>query len=249
MTGPLPTVAWLTWRQLVARRRGWLAAAIVVLPFMLTFLYRLTSEDREGDRLLFMINMNRDAVIGVLLPLTAVIFGTTAFGGEVEDGTLIYLLVRPVQRWRVALVKYVVAMAVTTAIVAAAVLLAWFAIRTAELPAAFPRAFLTAALGGALLYCGLFCYLGLVTRRGLVVGLLYLIFFENLMSRTLQGVKWLSIREYSWSLAQWAGGDVVKWQTPGVPMSTVWIGSAIILAVAVTLVMRRLSTYELAERL
>lgn len=249
MTHPLLTVAWLTWRQLFARRRGWLAAAIIVFPFVLTFLYRLSSEDREGDRLIFMLNMNRDMVVGVLLPLTAVIFGTTAFGGEVEDGTLIYLLVRPVPRWRVALVKYVVAVLVTVAVVSASVLLAWFALRTDELPGVFARAFLTAGLLGALLYCALFSFLGLVTRRGLVLGLLYLIFFENIMSRALQGVKWLSVREYAVSVAQWAGGDVVKWQVPGVPMTTVWVGGSIILAVALMMVMRTLERYEMAERL
>ena len=133
--------------------------------------------------------------------------------------------------------------------VSGSILLPWLALRTTELPAVFVRAFVTAALVGAVLYCALFSFLGLATRRGLVVGLLYLIFFENLLSRTLQGVKWLSVREYGISVAQWAGGDVVKWQTPGVPMATVWVAGSIILAVALAMVMRKLERYELAERL
>ena len=249
MTGALATVAWLTWRQLFARRRGWLALAIAVFPFLLTFMYRLTSEDREGDRLLFMLGMNKEIVISVLLPLAAVIFGTTAFGGEVEDGTIVYLLVRPLPRWQVALVKYAVAVAVTFGIATVSVLVAWMALRTAELPAVFPRAFIAASLVASVLYCALFSAVGLMTRRGLVAGLLYLIFFENLLARSLQGVKWLSVREYGVSVAQWAGGDVVKWNTPGVPMSTVWVGGAIALAIALSMLMRKLGRYELAERL
>jgi ABC-2 type transport system permease protein len=249
MNGALMTVAWLTWRQLFARRRAWLAGAVMVLPFLLTFFYRFASEDREGDRLNFLLGLNRELVLAVLLPLTAVIFGTTAFGGEVEDGTLLYLLVRPVRRWTVVLVKFAVATLVSAAIVSVSVLLAWFALRNAELPGAFAKGFVTATIVGAALYCALFAYLGLVTRRGLVVGLVYTIVFENILARNLPGVKWLSVREYAMSLAQWAGGDVVKWPVPGVPMTTVWVGGAIILTVALTVTMRRLERFEMAERL
>lgn len=249
MNSPILTVVWLTWRQLFARRRGWLAAAIAVLPFVLTFFYRLASEDREGDRLVFLLRLNRDIVLGVLLPLAAVIFGTTAFGGEVEDGTLIYLLVRPVPRWKIALAKYAVAVVVTGAVITFAVLLAWLALRSDELPGVFARSFVTAGLLGSVLYSALFSYLGLVTRRGLIIGLMYIIFFENVLTRNLQGVKWLSVREFAVSAAQWAGGDVVKWPAPGVPMSTVWVAGSIILVVALAMTMRKLARYELAERL
>ncbi len=241
------TVAWLTWRQLFARRRYWLAAAIAVLPFVFTFFYRFASEDREGDRLVFLMNLNKDLVLAVLLPITAVIFGTTTFGGEVEDGTLIYLLVRPVNRWHVVLVKFLVAALITAAVISVAVLLGWFALRNAELSWAFAKGFLVATFIGAVLYCGIFSYLGLATKRGLVIGLIYTIVFENILARNLPGVKWLSVREFTVSLAEWAGNGAVKWPTPGVPMTTVWVAGSIILAVALAATMRRLARYELAE--
>jgi ABC-2 type transport system permease protein len=249
MNGPLMTVAWLTWRQLFARRRAWLAAGIIVVPFLITFFYRFASEDREGDRLVFMMNLNRDLVLGVLLPITAVIFGTTTFGGEVEDGTLIYLLVRPVNRWMVVAVKFAIAAVVAAVTVSAAVLLAWFALSNAELPWAFARGFIVAALVGAVLYSGIFGYLGLITKRGLVIGLIYTIVFENILARNLPGVKWLSIREFTTSVAEWAGGGAIKWQNPGVPMTTVWVAGSIILAAALVVTMRRLARYEMAEQL
>jgi len=249
MNGPYMTVAWLTWRQLFARRRAWLAAATVVLPFILTFFYRLATEDREGDRLIFMLGMNREIVIGVLLPLTAVIFGTTAFGGEVDDGTMIYLLVRPLPRWGVALTKYLVAVLVTAAIITAAIMLAWLALRNDELPGAVPRSFITASVVGSLVYCALFSYVGLVTRKGLVLGLLYIIFFENILARGVPGVKWLSVREFGVSVAQWAGGGVVKFTDASVPMTTVWVAGSIILVGALAMTIRTMMRYELVERL
>jgi ABC-2 type transport system permease protein len=249
MNSALMTVAWLTWRQLFARRRAWLAAASIALPFLIAFCYRFASEERGGERLVFLMGLNKDLVLGVLLPITAVIFGTTAFGGEVEDGTLIYLLVRPVPRWTVALAKFLVAALVTAVIVSASVFLAWFALRNAELPWAFAKGFLFATIIGAAIYCGIFAYLGLVTRRGLVFGLIYTIVFENILARNLPGVKWLSVREFTISLAQWAGGDAVKWPQPGVPITTVWVAGSIILAIALAATMRRLTRYEMAERL
>ena len=249
MNGPLFTVAWLTWRQLFARRRAWLAGAIVVLPFLLTFFYRFVSQDGEGDRLVFMMGLNRELVLGVLLPVTAVIFGTTAFGGEIDDGTLIYLLVRPVQRWTVVLVKYLVAALITAVIVSAAEFLAWFALRNAELPWTFAWSFIVAAFVGSLIYCALFGFLGLITRRGLIVGLIYAIVFENILARKLVGVRSLSVREYSITIAEWASNGIVKWAQPGVSVATVWWAGSVILAACLIATMRRLGRYEMAERL
>jgi ABC-2 type transport system permease protein len=243
------TILWLTWRQLFARRRVWIAAAIAVIPFLLTFVYRFTSEDREGDRFAFLLVMYKEVLLGVLLPITAAIFGTTAFGGEVEDGTLIYALTKPVPRWLVVLLKYLVALAVTLLVGAVAVLLSWFSLRNAELPGRFAGTFLLACVVSGVIYCALFTLLGLVTKRGLIFGLLYIIFFENVMSRNFAGVKFLSARELSVAVAQWASGGLVKWPAPPVPMTTVWTVGSIILVVAIALTMRKLARYELAERL
>ncbi|HEX7938052.1 MAG TPA: hypothetical protein VF483_03610, partial [Gemmatimonadaceae bacterium] len=75
------------------------------------------------------------------------------------------------------------------------------------------------------------------------------IVFENILARNLPGIKWLSVREFTISLAQWAGGDAVKWPQPGVPIATVWVSGAIILVAAMWATMRRLGHYEMAERL
>ena len=248
MNGSAWTVVWLTWRQLFARRRAWLAAAIAIFPFLLTFLYRLSSEDNEGDRIVFMMGMNRELLLGVLLPLAALVFGTTSFGGEVEDGTLVYLLVKPARRWKMALIKYLVAFLVTVAVVSVAALLPWWALRNEELPPEFLRGFLTAVVVGAAIYCAVFTLLGLITRRGLLFGLLYVIFVEQVLSRNFGGVASLSARELSLAVAQWAGGGAVKWPT-AVAMSTVWTVAALAVVVAIGVTMRKLARYELAEKL
>jgi ABC-2 type transport system permease protein len=249
VTRSTSTVIWLTWRQLFARRRVWVAAAIAVFPLFMTFIYRFSSPDLEGDRLLFMLGLLRELHMGVLLPLAALIFGTTAFGGEVEDGTLVYLLVKPARRWRVVLIKYFVALVVTSVVIGISILLPWWALRNAELPLVFLRGFLVATVVGAAIYCAVFLLLGLITRRGLLFGLLYVIFIEQVMSRNFDGIATFSAREHALAVAQWAGGGMVRWPTDPLAMKTVWTITALAVAIAVALTMRRFSRYELAEKL
>jgi len=250
MTGPIDsTVLWLTWRQLFARRRLYLAAAFSLAPVLITLIFRLTSGDVEAASVGFLATLMREIVIGTLLPLAALVFGTTAFGGEIDDGTLVYLLVKPLARWRVVLTKYLVATACTLAVMVPAIVLPWLVVRNADLPATFPLAFLAGAAAGAVLYCAIFLTLGLRTRRALVIGLLYVIGLEVVWSRIVTGLRSLSVREFTVAVVQKVGDAAVPAGGPVVQMSTVWTMGTILFVVAIALAIRGLARYEVAERL
>ena len=38
-------------------------------------------------------------VVRIVLPLVALVFGTAALGSELEDGTAVHLLTKPIRRW------------------------------------------------------------------------------------------------------------------------------------------------------
>jgi ABC-2 type transport system permease protein len=242
------TVMWLTWRQLFARRRIWLAAAFALAPLLFTLVFLVVGDDGSDARLGFLTGLQRDIVLGTLLPLAGVVFGTTAFGGEVDDGTLVYLLVKPIPRWRVVLSKLVVATLSTLAVIAPAVVLPWLVLRNADLPASFAGGFLAGAAVGSAIYCALFLSLGLATRRALVVGLLYVIGFEATLSRSLGGLRSLSVREFSVAVSQAASAGAVK-VPDALAMSTVYWMGTIMLVGATAWTMRKLIRYETAERL
>jgi len=242
------TVMWLTWRQLFARRRIWLAVAFALAPLLFTLVFMVVGDDGTDARVGFLSVLQRDIVIGTLLPLAAVIFGTTAFGGEVDDGTLVYLLVKPIPRWQVVLSKLTVATLSTLAVIAPAVLLPWLVLRNADLPFSFAGGFLVGAAVGSVIYCALFLSLGLATRRALVVGLLYVIGFEATLSRSLGGLRSLSVREFAVAVSQAASAGAVK-IPDAISMSTVYWMGTIILVGAVAWTMRKLVQYEMAERL
>jgi ABC-2 type transport system permease protein len=242
------TVMWLTFRQLFARKRLWFAAAFAAAPLLFTLGFLLVGDDGGEARTAFFSTLNREIVIGTLLPLTAVIFGTTAFGGELDDGTLIYLLVKPVARWQLVLSKYLVAVLSTFAVMIPAIVLPWLLLQDQALSVRQPMSFLMGALAGGMVYCALFLLLGLATKRALVVGLLYVIGFEGVLTRSMMGLKSLSVREFSVAIAQAASGGTITVPST-VPMATVWWMGSIILVGAMAWTMRKLVRYELAERL
>ena len=243
------TVMWLTWRQLFAKRRIWLAAMFALAPLIFTLAFKLLGDDGRDSRLAFFTTLNREIVIGTLLPLAAVIFGTTAFGGEVDEGTLVYLLVKPLQRWQLVLSKFAVAVSSTLAVMVPAIFLPWIMLRGGNIPARLPLSFFVAAVAGATIYCALFLGLGLATRRALIAGLLYVIGFESVLSRGLVGAKSFSVREFAVAISQAVSAGAVGGPDYVVPLSTVaWMGT-IMLVGAMALTMRTLVRYEPAERL
>jgi len=249
MSGPLDmTVVWLTWRQLFARRRIYVAAAFALLPVIFTIFFKFAADDYEGARLAFFSGVSRELIIGTLVPLAAALFGTTAFGGEVDDGTLVYLLVKPIPRWRIVFSKYIVAVLSTVGVMIPAMVLPWLMLSGPDLPFDVLRGFLLGGAGGAAIYCALFLSLGLATRRALVFSLLYVIAFEAVLSRNLVGVKSLSVREFAVAMSQAASNGTIVLKSYVVPMSTVWTMSAILLIGALALSLWQLSRYELAER-
>ncbi len=250
MSGPFErTVLWLTWRQLFARGRIYAAIAFTLLPAIFTLVFRFNATDQEGEILRFFVFLNQNLIIGTLLPLAAAVFGTTAFGGEVDDGTLVYLLVKPIARWRIVLSKYAVAALSTLAVVLPAMILPWLLLRGAEITGAMLQGFIWGSVLAAAIYCAIFLTLGISTKRALVFSLLYIIAFESVLSRQLEGVKALSVREWAVSASVAASHGALDIKTYLVPMSTVYWMAPIFFGVALILSLRRLSRYEVAERL
>jgi ABC-2 type transport system permease protein len=243
------TIVWLTWRQLFAKKRLPLAIAFSLLPVLFTFFLRFSMSDREGAVVELFSGINRNLVIGTIVPLAAAVFGTTAFGGEVDDGTLLYLLVKPLPRWRVVLWKYVVAVVSTLCVMLPSMLLPWLILRGEEVNGSMLIGFLVGGTLGAAVYCAIFIVLGLSSRRSLVFALLYVIGFEAVLARNLVGVKSLSVREFAVSTSLRASSGTLAMADYVVPMSTVYTMAPIILLGAIGLCLWRLKHYEVAEQL
>jgi ABC-2 type transport system permease protein len=244
------TVAWLTTRQLFARRRLWAALAFALVPLLFTLGYRLTNADADTKALEFLVTLYRDIVLGTLLQLAAVLLGTTAFGGEVDDGTIVYLLVKPLPRWSVVLSKYVVALVAIVAVILPGIVLPWLVLGVGSVPARIPVAYGVAAVAGAAIYAALFVALGLRSRRALVHGLLYVVVVEFVMSRSIAGLRSLSIREFALTIAARVADGVAQVSAGAhVSMATVWTMGTVFLVGSLVAAVRMYQRFELAERL
>jgi len=238
----------LTRRQLFAKQRLVVAIGLTLVPTLISLIYRVTTDDPAADAAGYLGMMYRGIVLGVLLPITALVFGTSAFGGEVEDGTLIYLMVKPVPRWHLTLSKYVVALAATLAVMMPAIFLAWL-VTPGDTPVRVPLSYAAGAAVGSIIYCAIFVTLGISSRRALALGLLYIVAFENVLSRSVVGVKSLSVREFALAVCKKVVGTAAEFTDVTVSMSTVWTMGTIFLVAALVTGVVRLQRYEVDERL
>ena len=90
----LPEIFRVTVRQLLGRRRTLLLLLLAALPLLLALVFRLF------DRIDVQRYSNAvfdGVLIAIVLPLTAVLFGTGAFGAELDEGTVLYLLAKHLQ--------------------------------------------------------------------------------------------------------------------------------------------------------
>ena len=236
MTG---TLASITLRSLLNRRRTILLALVSALVVLVAALFRLSSPT-QGEALTFTARLLADFGIGVVLPLVAVIVGTAAIGSEIEDGTIVYLLAKPVPRLTIVVVKLLVAWLVTCLIVAPGIWIAGI-VGTGGSPG-LGTAYAVAAIVGGLEYTALFVALSLITSRALVVGLAYVVVWEGVVAGLFAGTRLLSVRQHALWVADTIGGDGAIPSDLG-PEALVVL--ALVTAAAFVIAVRRLERVEL----
>ena len=96
-----PVIAGLTLRQSLARRRWMIVALVAALPVVMAALIRIYS-DLDEDTLTTVASILSGLSLTVVVPIVALTLASAGFGAEVDDGTVVYLLTKPIARSRVA---------------------------------------------------------------------------------------------------------------------------------------------------
>src|SRR6185437_5244229 len=97
-----PTVARITLRATLGRRRALLFAIPAVVLILLTVALKAT----RAPVLPWPSHVLGTFGFSVLLPLTALIIGTSVLGAEIDDGSIVHLLATPVRRSSVVATKF-----------------------------------------------------------------------------------------------------------------------------------------------
>jgi len=189
------TIASLTLRTLLGRRRAWLLLVLPLPLLVLSVILRLTigQEDRNDAAVAVLGSFG----IATVVPLLALIAGTGALAGEIDDGSIVYLLSKPISRHVIVTTKLAVSGAVVTAFGAVPVFLAGLVLVGGADRLAI--AYGLGALVAGVTYCAAFLLLSVVTRNAVVVGLVYALVWEAGVGNVLPGAQALSIQQ--WSLA------------------------------------------------
>ena len=189
----MAAIAEVTARALLGRRRTLLMALIAAAPVGLALLLDLNGRDASRR----LVPIMEGLLLTTILPLIALVFGTAALGSEIDDGTAIHVLTKPIPRWQIVVPKLLVAGLLTAALVGLSALLTGLLIGGgASRQLGITLAFVVALVIGSFVYVAIFLALSAATSRGLVVGLAYSILWEGLLAGALPGTQALSVREY-----------------------------------------------------
>jgi ABC-2 type transport system permease protein len=178
----------------------------------------------------------------VVLPLTALIIGTSVLGAEVDEGSIVHLLATPVPRSVVIWSKYVVAVVLTAAFVAVPELLAGL-IATGGLTKLAVGLF-AGALAGSVMYNAVFVMISVLTTRAIAYGLAYVVVWEGLVGNFVSGARLLSVGQYSLGVANSIAHDG-KALNASQSLGTSVVMGVIVTIVAIVIAVRALSAFSL----
>ncbi len=226
----------VTLRGLLGRRRTILLALFAALPVFIALLVRASGGRPDADRVL------ETLVVRMVMPLVALVIGTAAIGSEIDDGTAIFLIVKPIPRWRIALAKILVAVGLTAALIIPSVIITGLLLGGVGDQATTLVGFSVACLVGGAAYAAAFVALSVFTSRALLIGLAYTLIWEGVLSGLLEGTKFLSIRQATLGLAAAFGVDVPG--DPLVPLVSVAVLGTVLVG-AFLLASWRLARFEI----
>lgn len=195
------TVARLTTRSLLGRRRALLLLALPAVLLVLALASRVLGGQDDG----LTVGLLGGFAVATLVPLLGLIAGTGAIGPEIDDGSIVYLLAKPLSRFSIATTKVAVAVAVVTVFAAVPTLLAGFILSgtSDRLAVAYGVGALIAGTG----YAALFLLLAVLTRHAVVVGLLYALIWESLVGSFVPGAQALSVQQWALAITKSLLGD------------------------------------------
>ncbi|MDI6098429.1 ABC transporter permease [Actinoplanes sp. NEAU-A12] len=232
----MSTVAFITARGLFGRRRALLLLPLPILLVGLALLCRAydVSPDQWGRAVIVGLGLT------VVLPVVALIVGTGVLGSEVDDGTIVHILTKPLPRRDIILAKYAVAATVTTVVSAVPLFLTGLLAGSAKLGAALA----VASLVGALAYSALFLLFSLLSRRPVLVGLVYILVWEGLLGNFVSGTKVLAVGQYVVTITDKIAPTTMIESSVG--LTTALVMSAVFIVLGTIAAINRLGSFSLA---
>lgn len=242
-----PVLLNLATRQLLSRRRTLVMLLLALIPVPLALVFRIASEPGDSAQEFAAAVLLDGLVITGVLPLVTLVMGTAAIGSEIEDGTAVYILAKPIPRWQIVVAKLLPAWVVSASLALISVVASGGLVLWGEDGARILPGFAVAVILGSLVYTAVFIAVSIMTSRALIAGLAYVFLWEGVITGLFSGTRMLSIREYSRGIA-----DAIATTTPREWEARLDGTVALVLMVAVTaigivLAINALRNFEIGE--
>jgi ABC-2 type transport system permease protein len=210
-----PTVARITLRATLSRKRALLFAIPAVVLIVLTVALKASHAPLRP----WPSHVLGTFGFSVLLPLTALVIGTSVLGAEIDDGSIVHLLATPVRRSSVVITKFLVATGLTIVFAAVPELVAALIAGGGSTPPPVGQhvghpgglipvssgklalGLFVGALACSVIYNAVFLMISVATTRAIAVGLLYVLVWEILLANFVGGARLLSVSHYGLGIA------------------------------------------------
>jgi ABC-2 type transport system permease protein len=229
-----PTIVRLSTQALLGRRRGLVLMLIPGLLIVLAVVVRALTEEGIGYDIVSEVGFT------LALPIVALLAASAVLGPEIDDGSIVYLIAKPVPRHVVALSKYVVAWATTLALGALPLLIAGLVLDSSDVGRAVGWG--VAAVVSGTVYTALFLGLAALTRHAVVAGLLFVLLWEGLLGNLLTGIRWLAIGAWGTQVGSAVSDHV---EEPGTGLAYALVAAVVVTVGSVWFAGDRLRSFTL----
>ena len=184
----------LVLKHQLTRGRAFLFLAVAAVAIGISFLARrgIDSIDEKIEASAFFTD---GFGLGLVAPVISLVLGSATLGNWRDDETMVYVWLRPVSRWVIGLAATLGALTVALPVTVLPMTIgAWIGTNgdsSMVLATAISMALATVA------YTALFVLLGLIIRRALVFGLVYVFVWEFFIARGAEGAARLSVNSYA----------------------------------------------------
>jgi ABC-2 type transport system permease protein len=235
---PFLAIYRLLLRMQLTKARLFGLAALGALAVLIALVIRGTRQSDPTQTGAALIN---EYGLWLLVPITALLLASATLGEVNDEGSLVYLWLRPVARWQLAtaalLSSLTVALPLTLLpLLAAALLVGASSDLTIGVLVVVPLTLFA--------YCGAFCAVGLRSRRSVIWGLAYIFIVEGFVARGGESLAKLGIRSYGASLlSDLTGKDLEPFDVISPPWT--WLVPAAVGVLGIVYAVRRLHVQDI----
>tara|TARA_X000000368_G_scaffold412202_1_gene398238 strand:+ start:1650 stop:2381 length:732 start_codon:yes stop_codon:yes gene_type:complete len=177
-------------KQLVTKGRLIGITIIGLLPILLGWVIGRQSDDPLEAGVGFISYMG----LSILIPIVALIFASASLGDTREDGTLVYLWLRPISRFSVSTGAWAASITIALPLTVIPITISAILLDTGN---SVVTATIITSILAVLAYSGLFVTLGLIVKNPVLWGLAYIFIWEAIVASFAKPAAALAVSGYS----------------------------------------------------